>query len=269
MNSNYSPQIETFPRLVGSSQTIIGVDLHLEDQIPIEELPWVNSLQVSASSPSASADSDSGEDQDGEHFPARSGFEIEKQLFMPLVTGHPKNAMLVGSVSTLRSAEWFIYSAEPLAERFEAAIKDQFPELNVEARAQHDEEWSVYREFLRPSQIERLLIQNRRKVRESEQADAAGQKKQVDEDQMIDHTVWFTSPDDRNAFAEIVAERGFELHYPEQDVPLETSEGDTEYGLTVTREEHLDIETMDELTRWLFKLASRLGGEYEGWHAQH
>jgi hypothetical protein len=262
MNPNYSPKIETFPRRVGSDHTIIGVDLQLEEQVPLEELPWVNALRVAATDSSPDAGKDSKNSKDSEHFPARSGFEIEEKLFMPLVTGHPKNAVLVGSVSSLGSAEWFIYSAEPLAERFEEAILEQFPELDVQARTQHDPEWSVYREFLCPSQLERLLIQNRRKVREIDQAD-------LDDDQMIDHTVWFTSPDDRSAFAEIVAERGFELHYPEQDVQFATTEEDVEYGLTITREERIDVETMDELVRWLFKFALRFGGEYEGWHMQH
>jgi hypothetical protein len=265
MTPNYSPQIETFPRRVGSSHTIIGVDLQPEDDVPLEKLSWVNSLRVSAPDPDSIDDGDGDTDKNGTDKTSaakRSGFEIEKQLFMPLVTGNPKNAMLVGSVSTLDCAEWFIYSAEPLAERFEEAIHDQFPELNVESRAQHDPQWSVYREFLCPSQVERLLIQNRRKVRQMDQTGVA-------DDQIIDHTVWFNSPDDRSKFAEISAERGFELHYPDQDVPLEAAEQDVEYGLTITREEYVDVEEMDELVRWLFKLASRLGGEYEGWHMQH
>ncbi|QDG51277.1 DUF695 domain-containing protein [Persicimonas caeni] len=257
MFPNYTPQIETFPRRVGSSETIIGVDLQLEDEVPIDALPWVTALRVSAPA-------DNDEAKAAGHFPAESGYDIEKQLFSPLTGSATKSAVLVGSVSSLQSAEWFIYSREPLAEQLEEAISERFPDIEVHARAQHDPGWSVYREFLCPSQVERFLLRNRRTVRELAEL---GQS--TDDARPVDHTVWFTSPDDRNAFAETVADDGFALHYPDQDVPLEADEEDVEYGLTITRAESVTIEQMDELVRELFKLTSRFGGEYEGWHVQH
>lgn len=257
MLSNHKPRIETFPRRVDSVETIVGVDLQLEDEIPIEELAWVNALRVSTP-----ADDDASEA--GGNFPAQSGYDIEKKLFLPLADKEQKNAVLVGSVSTLSSAEWFIYSREPIAEDLAKAIEDKFGDLEVASRAQHDPAWSVYREFLLPSRIERLLIQNRRAVRE-----LAELGKSSDEPRICHHTIWFTSPDDRNAFAELVAEEGFELHYPEQDVNLKATEEDIEYGLTVTRPERIDIEALDNLVHRMFKRASRFGGEYEGWHVQH
>lgn len=257
MHPNYTPKIETFPRRIGSSEAIVGIDLQFEEASPVDELSWVTALRVSAPSDNEQTKADG-------HFPAESGYDIEKQLFSPLTDNASKSAVLVGSISTLESAEWFIYSREPLAEPLEASIAERFPELDVQTRAQHDPSWSVYLEFLCPSQIERFLLRNRSTLRE-----LAELGESIDEERPVDHTVWFTSPDDRNAFAETVSEDGFALHYPEQDVPVDADEEDVEYGLTITRAEAVAIEQMDELVRDLFKLASRFGGEYEGWHVQH
>lgn len=257
MFPNYTPKIETFPRRIGSSEAIVGIDLQFEEASPVDELAWVTALRVSAPANNEEVEAEG-------HFPAESGYDIEKQLFSPLTGNATKSAVLVGSISTLESAEWFIYSRDPLAEPLEESIAERFPEVDVQTRAQHDPSWSVYREFLRPSQVERFLLRNRRTVRE-----LAELSESSDEKRPVHHTVWFTSTDDRNAFAETVADEGFALHYPEQDVPVEADEEDVEYGLTITRAESVSIEQMDALVRELFKLASRFGGEYEGWHVQH
>lgn len=257
MNSDHTPKIETFPRRVGGAETLVGVDLQLELFAPHEELPYVNSLRVAAR----------GEDDEPsvDVFPAKKGHKIENRLFVPLAERGGHNAVLVGSIATLASAEWFVYSAEPCAERLAEAVSEQFPHLKVEARAQHDPRWSVYREFLLPSQLERHLIRNRRQVRElAERGESSGKPRPVD------HTLWFSSTDDRTAFAESIAGEGFALHYPDEDVLVDAGEGDdVEYGLTISREDTVGVDTMDELVRWLFKEAMRFGGEYEGWHVQH
>ncbi len=254
MPRQYSSKIETFPRRVGAAETIIGVDLQLEHDAPNERLPWVNSLRVSERTDE--------EDAPVDIFPAKQGYSIENRLFAPL-DDDKRSAVMVGSIVTLASAEWFVYSAEPCAERLAEAVAEQFPRLKVEARAQHDPRWSIYREFLLPSQIERHLIRNRRQVRELAEL---GQSS--DRPRPVDHIVWFTSPDDRNAFAESVVDKDFELHYPEQDVQLDTAEGEVEYGLTVSRADRVSVETMDELVRWMFKQAAQYAGEYEGWFVQ-
>lgn len=244
------PLLETFPRRLGPTEVTIGFDSSSEDDAPIDLLSWVNSIRVST--PQA--------ERDGESLPAKAGYNIERHILAPIVE-EEEDARLVGSVAAPHSVEWFIYSAEPCHEKIATAIGENFPELEIESSARQDERWSVYREFLRPGPIERHLLRNRRQLRELE---AHGVE--PGEVRTLAHTLWFTSSDDRNAFAEQVTIQDFELHYPDEEIDLETAEEDVEYGLTITREEFLEIDVLDDVARSLFKLAASHGGEYEGWH---
>jgi hypothetical protein len=268
-----TPAIETFPRRVGSTEAIIGVDLQMEAAVPVEDLPWVNSLRVSL----APAE-DAQVDDDGQKSPSE-GIEFDDELLTgPTEPGHAATA-LVGSISTSVTAEWFVYSAKPCADELAEAVAAQFPHLKVEARAQHDPGWSVFREFLMPSPIERHLIRNRRMLRELQERESKERDRIINTLATVNHTLWFSSSDDRNAFAESLPDPNFMLHYPDLDDPDEqefqspgrlagAEDSEVEYGLTISREELIATETLDELVRRLFKRAASFGGEYEGWHVQ-
>lgn len=255
MLSDHTPKIRTFPRRISGEEAVVGVDLQLERLAPIESLPWVNSLRVTV---------EEGDGEDELLLDPDMAYGEEPNAFAPIFDGGQHGAVLVGLVSTPETAEWFVYSSEPCAELLAEAIDQQFARLNVEGSSRRDADWSVYREFLRPSLLERNLIENRAQIHELEEHDIS-----LDTPIQVAHTVWFSAPGDRNAFAEKVADRGFELHYPDEDMPIDADNGDdVAYGLTISRHETVDAEQMDELVRVLFKEAASLGGDYEGWHVE-
>lgn len=259
-------RIATFPRRVGQTQATVGIDLQWENRAPVRALEWVNSLRVS------SRDEPEVPDALDEGVPVSEppDPQLGHELFLVAQHEAPDAPVLVGSITTRRSAEWFVYSPEPCAEQIALAVSAQFPALRVEARVQHDPEWSVFREFLLPSPLERQLIRNRRLVRELQQNGY-----DPFEAVILDHTLWFNSTDDRSAFAESSACEGFWMSYPDEsdleiaalDLPG-AQDGEVAFGLTLSMHSRIRLEELDPLVTRLFKDAARFGGEYEGWHPQ-
>lgn len=254
MLSDHNPRIRTFPRRIEAESAVVGIDLQLEQLAPLASMPWVNSLRVSV-----------GESDDDEKLlvDPQVAYSDQSELFTPMVDDGQRRAVLVGLVATPGSVEWFVYSSEPCADALAEAIDEQFDDLEVEGDAREDPEWSVFCEFLKPSTLERQLIENRVRIHELREIDD-----DLDRTRPVNHTFWFTSTDDRNAFAEQVAEEGFDLHYPEadQELPGEADEEDIAYGLTISRVDQIEIDAMDMLVKRLFKEAASYGGEYEGWY---
>lgn len=252
MLSDHEPRILTFPRRIGPDEAVVGIDLQLEQMAPIPSLPWVNSLRISVE----------GGEPETLNPDTEAAYRDDSPLLSPLFDDGDKSAVLVGLVSTPRSAEWFVYSTEACAEALAEAIGGQFSQLSVEGSARRDPEWSVYSEFLRPSSLERRLIDTRRQLEELRKLG-----RRVDEPRVVAHTMWFSSADDRNTFAEQICEEGFILHYPQEELLVDAQNGDeVAFGLTISREEAVDVDAMDELVSDLFKHVTGLGGEYEAWH---
>jgi regulator of RNase E activity RraB len=252
MHREHTPSLDTFPRRLGGEQAVMGINLRLESLAPLESMPWVNSLRISL------------KDGEGDKRLILAPVDgVGRRFTAPMAGQGQEGAILAGLVSTPRSAEWFIYASQPCAQALADAIEAQFAELEVEVESREDPDWSVYREFLLPSALERHLIDTRRHMRELSQFD----DDVLDSRRALAHTLWFSSPGDRNAFADEASQKDFALHYPDEEVPVDADEGDDiEYGLTITRAETIDVEAIDEVVQSIFKLAAGFGGEYEGWH---
>lgn len=258
-----TPAIETFPRRVGAADTMVGINMQLEARAPVEKLEWVNSLRIALPQPDPEK-----EPTDGRPRIATARIDLGGSFFSE-DDGAPR---LVGSVSTARSAEWFIYSETPCADQLQHAITTQFPELEVYAHAEHDPEWSVFREFLMPSPLERHLIQTRRTyegLRSRGFSDETGVT--------INHTVWFNSPEDRQDFANSLPRDEYYAHFPEVDIeqieafeilglPAQDPDAEAEYGVMIEHYLRLKLERLDEATQFIYRRAKSCGGEYEGWY---
>jgi|GEM_PF-5815316 len=264
MNSTKnSPAIETFPRRVGAADTMVGVNMHLEARAPVENLEWVNSLRITVPG-REDADASSGAR------PSIAAARIDLGgSFLSDEAGAPR---LVGSISTARSAEWFIYSESPCAEQLERAITLQFPQLEVHAHAEHDPDWSVFRDFLMPSPLERHLIETRRIFQ-----GLLSRRLREGNGVSVNHTIWFSDPMDREEFAETLNADEYFAHFPDIDesedalfeIPGAAAPAESEpvgYGLMVSHYMRLTIERLDEAVQFIFRHASSFGGDYEGWY---
>lgn len=258
--------IETFPRRVGSDDTMVGVNMQLEARAPVEKLEWVNSLRIAL----PHLDSDAEDENAGPRV-ATARIDLS-QGFLGDDGPDDDAPRLVGSISTSRSAEWFIYSESPCAEQLERAITTQFPQLEIHAHAKHDPEWSVFREFLMPSPLERHLIETRRTF---EGLATRGFK--TNDRVTINHTVWFNAREDRQDFADGLPDGEYFAHFPELDedeieafqipnFPAPDADVDVEYGVLVEHHERFKLEDFDEGVRFIFRRAATCGGEYEGWY---
>lgn len=263
-HSQNSPQIALFPRRVGPANTLVGVNLQWVNRAPIRALMWVNSLRISTPLP---PDKPHGTDGDT---PSYEETRRAHELFTSPQSPEGHQPVLAGSVTSMSSAEWFFYSADPCADELAEALSGQFPALEIVARSELDPGWSIFCEFLMPSPLERHLIHNRRSFQEAvEEGFAPGGL------YIINHILWFYTSHERYAFAMERAVEDFELHYPDEDAQIladldiePPEEGAAEFGLTISRIEDFNLESLDELVARLFKSAARADGNYEGWHAQ-
>ncbi|AWV90886.1 DUF695 domain-containing protein [Bradymonas sediminis] len=254
--------IETFPRRVGAADTMVGVNLSLEARAPLKNLEWVNSLRISL--PGA----DAQDDPAGGHPQITSILHIE-----PGADALPDDApRMAGSVSTARSTEWFIYSESPFAEQLQKAIGAQFPDLEVHAHAKHDPDWSVFREFLMPSPQERHLIETRQNYE-----GLLSRHFQENDGLTLNHTFWFTSPEDRQDFAQSLPMEDYEAHFPDVEdedmhpfqipgLPAPDADLEVEYGLMVSHYQRLQLDSLNDRVRDIYRRAMSFGGEYEGWY---
>lgn len=258
-----TPAIETFPRRVGSADTMVGINMQLEARAPVEKLEWVNSLRIAL--PQLDSEEES---TDGRPQIATARIDLGGS-FLSDADDAPR---LVGSISTASSAEWFIYSETPCADELQRAITTQFPELKVHAHAEHDPEWSVFREFLMPSQVERHLIKTRRTF---EALRSRGFHS--DSGVTIHHTVWFNSGEDRKDFAKSLQGSEYYTHFPELDdtqleafeilsPPSDDPDVEIAHGVMVEHYERFELNNLDEAVQFIFRRATRCGGEYEGWY---
>lgn len=251
--------IETFPRRVGSTDTMVGVNMHLEARAPVKNLEWVNSLRITLP----------GHDDAGSR-PTIAAARID--LGDSFLSEDPGAPRLVGSISTARSAEWFIYSESPCAEQLERAITLQFPQLEVRAHAEHDPRWSVFRDFLMPSPLERHLIETRRIFQ-----GLLSRRLREGDGVTLNHTIWFSDPMDREEFAETLNADEYFVHFPDIDesedalfelpgaaAPPKTEA--VEYGLLLSHYVRLSIERLDEVVQFIYRQATSFGGDYEGWY---
>src|SRR5690554_5396202 len=178
-----SQSIETVARPLAANDTRGDDYMQLEARAPVANLEWVNSLRIEVPGrDDAHASSDSR--------PTIAAARIDLGgSFLSDDVGAPR---LVGSISTARSAEWFIYSESPCAEQLERAITLQFPQLEVHAHAEHDPDWSVFRDFLMPSPLERHLIETRRIFQ-----GLLSRRLREGNGVSVNHTIWFSDPMDR------------------------------------------------------------------------
>jgi hypothetical protein len=110
--------------------------------------------------------------------------------------------------------------------------------------SRHDPEWETYFGFLYPSEEDRQL---------EKEGDTLSQERE------IDHWAYFPTPKARAAFIAGVLNLGFQVR-----TTSDSEKGRDSYGAQVYRIDLPSLESIDNVTLPLFKLAKETGGEYDG-----
>lgn len=206
--------------------------------LPDSQRSWINTVRASAQEVEGAAD--------------KLLDEAHERLDAELA--ERDDCLKVGEVSGTGYWEAFVYCDGDYAQELFDAVDGP---CQVEADARPDPQAAVYFEFLAPSGIEELWVQNRRQL-----SRIRPDVPQKDRKARLEHQFSFPSKENRSHFADELARHGFELEYPPED-PEEGE--DEDFVLTLLRTEQLTVDHMDELTHDLFKAAARNAGRYHGW----
>ncbi|MFN0054534.1 MAG: DUF695 domain-containing protein [Planctomycetales bacterium] len=234
---------------VDDHSAMVFVDLGQIEHAPDPQLPWL--VQVTVALKSGRDDGLADEDETEELY------AVEDALFATLSRG--LRARYVGRVTTQgqRTHYYYAQGANDFAGGVAQAMAHH-PQYEYTCRDGADEGWESYINLLYPSDLDMQSIQNRRLVDLLvEQGDDLSQPRDVD------HWLYFPSEESRDQFLLQIAGTAFQV-----DASL-TDEAHAEfrYALRLTRQDRVDLESIDGLVSDLLLRARECGGEYDGWES--
>lgn len=231
-------RFHSFPRQIMGQDVVVKVAESADARLPDDELTWINTVRASARDVESSPD----EHLSDAHTRLEAALDGRDDCFR------------VGEVSGPGYWEAFVYCDGDLAKPLFDAVDGP---CQVEADARPDPQAAVYFDFLAPSGVEQLWVQNRRQLSRI--------RPDIPEEERrgrLEHQFSFSSKDDRSRFGDVAVRHGFELEYPPED-PAE--EDDEDFVLTLLRTDKLTVEHLDQLAHELFKAATTHAGRYHGW----
>lgn len=223
------------------------VDLGIRDLAPDSERPWLLWVWVDMRQPRDDGLSSS------EEAPI---LYIEERL--DRAASDISSARLVGRITTSGRRELYFYGDS--GEGLELAVRGalaHFPEYKFTCGAVEDRDWSQYLELLYPSPEDYERIKNRH-VAESLQK--RGDSLKVP--RPVSHWAYFKTAEDLAKFVAETEENGFRTI---QATAAEIDDTDRCYCAIVERFDRVDWDSINDVTLTLYRLAERLGGEYDGW----
>jgi len=224
------------------------IDVGLRETAPNEHQPWLLWIWLYFESPR----------EDGLSSPEEFEVlgEIEDVLTEALAAS--LDAIPVGRITTDGHREFYFYS--PQFTGFEDAVSrcmKRFPQYRWDADYRHDAEWSQYRNVLYPSPRDWQCIQNRHVI---EQLKEHGDR--LEKQRIVSHWAYFPDEASRSLFVDSIEKLGYNVTMQEIN-----TESDTPCPMSVGFEkvDHVDWDSINQVTLELFELAERHSGEYDGW----
>lgn len=223
------------------------VDLGIRESVPDAKRPWLNWVWVYFNQPRKDGLSTS------EESPVLS--DIEDALNAG-VDGD--DGILSGRITTDGRREFYYYG--PSDGGFTdtvARVMSSFPDYSWDADTKYDPDWGHYLDVLYPQAHDWQRIKNRRVIEQLEQHGDPLTKKRA-----VFHWAYFSNEAGRASFVSAIQEHGF-IVTNESD----SSEFDSDYpcGVSFERDDHVDWDSINEVTIQLSDLATENDGDYDGW----
>lgn len=151
---------------------------------------------------------------------------------------------------------WFLYapSEEVLEDLGNSAA--QALQRDVSIGAQHDPEWNIYASLLPSPAVERW-------IGDCDVIDALEQHGDpLTTPREVNHYAYFEDRATAQSYAMAAEEEGFEIKVNDPD------EESDRFGVILTHQSAVDLDTISEITQRLSERADELDGEYDGWECR-
>ncbi|MEH7400058.1 MULTISPECIES: DUF695 domain-containing protein [Bacillaceae] len=236
---------------INDKPATVVLDMEVTEEVNIEDYPTIVCIKLQLKNP------------DERGFPSKHELEvlekvnkdIEKRINLKLYLN-------VGRVTTDGFRELVYYTSEQDPKML-IEVAEQIIEANdyeFEMYGMDEEElWEYYFEFLYPNQYHLQHISNAELI---EQLQRSGDKLKLP--RKVEHFILFNDEIKIKEFISEIAKEGFNFEgkYSNNDEDL-----DEEYEFTVriSRLDHVDLDSIDELTDYLIEASEHFGGNYDGW----
>ena len=158
------------------------------------------------------------------------------------------------TANSCRDFFFYVSQAQDWSSRVAACMRS-FGDYRYETSTREEPGWATYFSFLHPSDTELQSIGNRNVCEALEQ-----KWDKLSEPREIDHWAYFVDAESLNAYVVEARQLGFKVR--EIRAPDDTCE---RHCAQLWRLDAPAFDSIDEITRPLFDLAARHGGEYDGW----
>jgi uncharacterized protein (TIGR01619 family) len=236
-----------FYRLVDERPTAIFVNLGLYGEAPVAGMEHVVWLRLRLRQP----------DEDGlsAREEASRLHQIEDALVESLAPLSDA-AAYVGSNTCDGIRDYLFYAQDAAGvEQCLTGAMRQFGEYEFATGTRPDDEWSLYHDYLLPSDRELQMVLNQRLLSTlKEQGDQHAIPREVE------HRLYFPAPDDRSGFAQAAQQAGYRVVQEMDD-----GEAERPYGVSIARSDAIDFLTINDVVMGLYDLAEEFDGEYDGW----
>lgn len=225
----------------------IFVDLGLRDIAPLKGMDYVGYITIKMNNPRPDGLSSQEE--------SKTLFHIEDSLVNHLTRDN--NAIYVGRKTSDNNLELYFYLTDTII--FDKQVFEtmsQFSAYKYDHGHRQDENWGSYFDFLYPVPQQMQSIMNRRVVHNLEKNGDP-----LDKERRVEHWIYFKTEQDREKYAKQVKKDNFKI----EEMSYEKDGGEFPYKLRISRVDNVDYGSIDDLTIPLWKLATELNGEYDGW----
>ena len=167
------------------------------------------------------------------------------------------DAIYVGRYTKSGKRDFFFYTNDTA--HYQKIFNDKLgnsTKYNWQAIAKKDATWSDYFDVLYPTPRELERIKNRRVV---DKLKAEGDR--LTEPRKVEHWIYFKYPGDRKTYATLVQDQKFEIIGSTD----ENGTNGYKYGLHISHIDKVDYDSIDKVSLYLWELALKNRGRYDGW----
>jgi len=232
-----------YPNETDEGVRLVGVNIALSSVAPDSSRPMCTLIYIYFTKP--------GDDGMGDSKERDAIGEMEDALAQTLEKKF--DALHVASVRGGGAIGFWIYSKPRIDAQIEQEARAAFPNLELEFQSRMDPKWEGYWDLLPDTETMREIADMHLvALLESKGDDLVTPRP-------VDHFAVFAEKREAEQFMRMAAKHEFETRFGESDENV---------LVIATREDPVDLESIQEVTALLSNLAEQEGGEYDGWETR-